>query len=368
MTSAETAWLRNHPVIRVGGPLAFPPFHYYDEQGRVKGISPDYIFHILRKLGVKVAYLPPTPWPRVLELIQQKKLDLIACSAKSPDRESYLDFSLPYLSFPLIIVTRNDASFVGGLPDLYGRKIALVKRVVTEQFLRDAGIPYNLLPVDTPRQALEAVSYGRADAGIENLAAAVYLIQQYGLANLKIAAPTPWGNYQLHFAVRQDWPQLVSIIDKAILAMDPQTQSAIRNKWISAPYAYGLGLGEFLKWLGVVVSPILLLALLFFLHNKRLKKEIREKEIAEAERQQVIEKLQAALDNLKQLTGLLPICASCKKIRDDQGYWQQVEEYIEEHSEAQFSHGICPDCLKKLYPDIAKKLRESPQGPSGLSR
>ena len=61
-----------------------------------------------------------------------------------------------------------------------------------------------------------------------------------------------------------------------------------------------------------------------------------------------------ALANVKALSGLLPICASCKKIRDDKGYWSQVESYIQQHSEATFTHGICPDCIKKLYPDMAK--------------
>jgi PleD family two-component response regulator len=61
--------------------------------------------------------------------------------------------------------------------------------------------------------------------------------------------------------------------------------------------------------------------------------------------------LQEALANVKTLKGLLPICANCKKIRDDEGYWQQVEVYVRDHSEAEFSHGICPDCIKKLYPE-----------------
>jgi hypothetical protein len=56
---------------------------------------------------------------------------------------------------------------------------------------------------------------------------------------------------------------------------------------------------------------------------------------------------------VKSLSGLLPICASCKKIRDDKGYWSQVESYIQKHSDATFTHGICPDCVKKLYPDLA---------------
>ncbi len=64
--------------------------------------------------------------------------------------------------------------------------------------------------------------------------------------------------------------------------------------------------------------------------------------------------LQEALAKIKTLKGLLPICASCKKIRDDEGYWHQIEVYIRDHSEAEFSHGLCPDCSQKLYPNLYK--------------
>jgi hypothetical protein len=68
-----------------------------------------------------------------------------------------------------------------------------------------------------------------------------------------------------------------------------------------------------------------------------------------------------ALEEITILRGILPICASCKKIRDDEGYWNQIESYIQAHSHATFSHGLCPDCAKKLYPDLAmESASESP--------
>ena len=70
------------------------------------------------------------------------------------------------------------------------------------------------------------------------------------------------------------------------------------------------------------------------------------------ERERLILELQDAFDQVKTLSGLLPICSSCKKIRDDEGYWNELEVYIQEHSEAVFSHGLCPGCAKKLYPEI----------------
>ncbi len=72
--------------------------------------------------------------------------------------------------------------------------------------------------------------------------------------------------------------------------------------------------------------------------------------------QERADRLEKAQKEIKVLRGIIPICASCKKIRDDEGYWQQVEAYISEHSEAMFSHGICPDCMEKLYPGYLQKL------------
>ena len=65
-----------------------------------------------------------------------------------------------------------------------------------------------------------------------------------------------------------------------------------------------------------------------------------------------VTELQASQAKIKTLSGLLPICSSCKKIRDDQGYWNQIESYIRDFSEADFSHSICPDCARELYPDL----------------
>jgi hypothetical protein len=67
----------------------------------------------------------------------------------------------------------------------------------------------------------------------------------------------------------------------------------------------------------------------------------------EEERERLVIELQDALSKVKTLSGLLPICSSCKKVRDDKGYWKEVEEYIRDHSEADFSHGICPECVEK---------------------
>ena len=80
--------------------------------------------------------------------------------------------------------------------------------------------------------------------------------------------------------------------------------------------------------------------------------DISERKKMELENESLIRELQNALSKVKTLGGLLPICSKCKKIRDDKGYWKQIESYIMDHSNVEFSHGICLDCAKKLYPDL----------------
>ncbi len=80
----------------------------------------------------------------------------------------------------------------------------------------------------------------------------------------------------------------------------------------------------------------------------QLEKSLRQKN----------KELSEALAQVKQLKGIVPICMHCKKIRNDENYWQQVEEYVAEHTEADFSHSICPECLEKIYPEYAEKVKD----------
>lgn len=104
-------------------------------------------------------------------------------------------------------------------------------------------------------------------------------------------------------------------------------------------HVYGWWLNRYLDT-GIRLAAYLVLAVCVSVARESL---LRERELSR--------ELKEALDNVRQLRGLIPICASCKSIRNDEGYWQRIETYIRDHSEAEFSHGICPDCEKRLYPD-----------------
>ena len=120
------------------------------------------------------------------------------------------------------------------------------------------------------------------------------------------------------------------------------------SRFVSPGTNLRLGMAHLALWLvgmtGLIVGA------------RNLQGHFQARQQAEAERERLIAELQDALARVKTLRGLIPICASCKKIRDDHGYWTQLETYLAQHSDAEFSHGICLDCLRKLYPDLSGEV------------
>jgi MFS family permease len=125
--------------------------------------------------------------------------------------------------------------------------------------------------------------------------------------------------------------------------------------YVPQPFQGAPGWPEFLTLAVILILAAFATDLLATNMRKSLAvahEEIERRKKVEEEREKLVASLKKALGEIKTLNGLIPMCANCKKIRDDKGYWQSVERYIGEHSDASFSHGICPECLKKLYPDL----------------
>jgi DNA-binding response OmpR family regulator len=137
---------------------------------------------------------------------------------------------------------------------------------------------------------------------------------------------------------------------------DPELQSTfvvlVSGILVSSDYqAEGLNVGAD----GYMIKPMTNREFIARIHSmvriKKAETALREKEV---EQQRLIKQLQEALAEIKTLKGFIPICASCKKIRDDEGYWNQIEEYLTAHTDAVFTHGLCPQCVEKYTQDIDK--------------
>ncbi|MCP4345471.1 MAG: transporter substrate-binding domain-containing protein [Desulfobacterales bacterium] len=281
LTAAEETWLLNNKKIHAGVGIAWPPFQYM-ESGEFKGIASDYIRILNDRLGLQMKVVKGISWKEAVARAKNREIDVFVCATETPERREYMNFTPPYLSSPLVIISKKDAPFIGGMEDLHGRKVSFVKT------LSDYSILINKYPgivphfVKKPLDRLEAVSLGKADATIENLAVASYLILKKNLANLKVAAPTSLKNTDLSFAARNDWPLLVSILKKGLDSISQDEHNEIRQKWIAVRYEHGITKAHLLKLaLQISGAAALVLALVFIWNIQILRREERFRGLTE---------------------------------------------------------------------------------------
>lgn len=361
LTKEERQWLADHPVLRLGVGISFPPYQWVEKGNNgyiFNGVVYEYVKILEERLHVEMKIIYGIDFIQALELGKSYEIDLFPCLASTTERLEFLLFTKPYISYPSVIITREDGPVIGGLQDLSGRKIAAVKNqaIFSTLTTKFSHLHLQILPTENAEQDLEAVSFGRADACLMDLGVASYLIQKKRLPNLKVAAPSGLESVDLAMGIRKDWPVLQTILQKTLDSLTREEKDAINRRWIQLKYEPGVPLGRIFRWaifialgLGFIVSGQ-------YVWNKRLQREIRERKRIEQERNVLIAELKRALTEVKTLQGFLPICASCRKIRNDTGYWQQIEYYIEEHTDSKFSHGLCPDCARELYPEIAPEI------------
>ena len=184
-------------MLRVGVGVAFPPFMWVEEnngQKVFKGIVSDYLAYLTEHLGLEMNIVFDIPFNEALAQGRKKQIDLFPCLSQTPERAEFLRFTPPYLNYPLVVITREDAPIIGRVEDLRGKRIALVRHLFIYSRLKNQYPDLDVTHVFTKTvdENLEAVSLARADACIINLAAASYYIQKKGLTNLRIAAPVDW--------------------------------------------------------------------------------------------------------------------------------------------------------------------------------
>ncbi len=281
LTPDERAWLAEHDTVRVMVGT-WPPFQYLEE-GEPKGLAIEYVQTVLAKLGLRFDPVPIL-WHDALDGISRfEKVDLLPTIARSPKREELVAITQDYLSFPLVIFTRKDAPFISGLEDLSGQTVAVENNFITHRRLERDYPEIALRPVATSRDALSAVSLGKADAYVSNLAAGSWLIDKHGYANLKVAAPTRYENDRQGMGVRRDWPELAGMIDKALASMSEDEHAALRSKALTVRFEHGIDMATVLLWTGGVAAGAGLIIGVIVLWNRRLGREVAQRKKAQHE-------------------------------------------------------------------------------------
>ena len=232
LTAQEEAWLAAHPVIRVGIDPAWPPYEFVDKQGQYRGISADYMALIANKLGVSLAVTKDQTWTEVKRQLEQKQLDVSPSVAETPKRREFLSFTQAYISFPVVILTRVDEPFIGQLEDLQEQRVGVEKDYFADEILQKNFPKIQRVPYTNIHDLLSALALKRIDYAVTNHASASYTVQHLQISGIKLAAITPFES-PLTIAVRNDWPEFVSILNKALADITPQQRQDIRQRWLS---------------------------------------------------------------------------------------------------------------------------------------
>ena len=280
LTAKEQAWLSENKTVRVPV-IDLPPYIIHDNESEPTGISIDYLNLISDRTGIRLKYYSPEKTiSQLLDgLKEHQSPDLIPTIVANPERRQTILFSDEYFQSPYMIFTHGDNKQIfGGIEDLKEKKIALVQGTVLYEMMMRYYPELSLLLYAEPIEAIEAVASKEADAYIGNLMIASYLLLNRGPYNLKIAAPIPFDDQSFSIGVRNDWPELTSIIDKGLASITPNEQNEIRNKYVSVRYEQA-NAAIIIKWVLIVITGALGIILLFVFWNRTLRKEISKRTI-----------------------------------------------------------------------------------------
>lgn len=303
LSSEEKQWLVEHPKLRLGVGVALPPFMWVEkEDGQMvfKGMVADYIDLLSKKLDIEMEVVLDIPFNEALERGRTGQIDLFPCLTKTPERSKILLFTEPYLSYPLVIVAREDAPVIGGIEDLSGKRLAIVKHLMAYSKLQEEHKVNDIdfVFTNTVLENLEAVSTGMADVSIINLAVASYFIQKKGLTNLRIASAVHWEGVQYSMGTRKDWPMLHNIISKAQSSITQQEKDQISTRWIRMQYDTGVNVDVIVQWFLAIAMVMVVFFAFFLIWNRRLRNEISERQSVEKALKENERKLQALIGNL----------------------------------------------------------------------
>ena len=275
LSDAEKDWLDQHDTIRLASDYAWPPFETINEKGIYEGIAADYIKLIEQRLNIKFNISPRLPWSDIVKKVKNKELDVFTAVAATPERNTFTEFTAPFISNPIVIITQDSVDFIAGISSLNGTKLAVEKDYATRDLILE-DYPQQLFEeYSNTEQALSAVSKGMNFAYVGNLASASYTMRDLGLTNLKISGQLSF-THNLALGVRSDWPELASILDKTLDSISLEERNTIHRKWIDLQIQETLSFRTVFQFVLVIFIAILAVLIWNLSLNRKIKLRTKE--------------------------------------------------------------------------------------------
>ena len=215
--------------------IDWAPFEFVDDQKQYRGMAADYIRLIEERLGITLTIYKERPWPKMVEAVKNRELDAFSLVVRTPSRDAFVNFTKPYISFPMVIVTLASEPYVDGIEALKFRTVGVVESYASHDLLAKNHPYIQLYLAQNVRKGLEAVSNGQTYAFVGNLAVASQVMREAGITNLKTSGQTPY-RFELSMAVRKDWPELIPILQKGLDSLSSEERDGIYNRWIHVKF------------------------------------------------------------------------------------------------------------------------------------
>ncbi|MDR2782465.1 MAG: transporter substrate-binding domain-containing protein [Treponema sp.] len=277
-TPGEEAFIRNHPVIKVGVNPYFMPFEGFDENKRYQGVISDYLEAIERQSGLRFEIQEELSWYEAYNKALDGEIDLLPAMQKSRASEMFFLFSKPYFNFRRGIIIRNNDTSIKSFKDLQNKNVAVQFESAEYDYLNALSLT-GLHLYASIEEALIAVSTGNEIAAVGNLSTAGYYIHQNGITNLKFILLDDNSRGSLHFAARREYRELISIIDKVISNIPVEEKHAINNAWIQVSNTVDYTL--IFEIISVVSFIIILIFTISIYWILRLRKEVETRTLAQ---------------------------------------------------------------------------------------
>jgi signal transduction histidine kinase len=303
VSETEQKWINANHSIRYWVSTEAPPY-FYDKKQPV-GLAIDYakIVCATYKLNCEFKHQFTKTFSESIPFVgTESGPDAFMTGRFLPERLNYVLYTQKYLFSPWVIITRADNKSILSLQDLVDKKIIGVKGFVVNGMVKKDISNFEFIEKRTQLDALEALSSGVGDAYVADLVNATFMIAQYGLSNLKVAAPTGYPIQGESMMIRKDWPELVSLTDKVFDSLTEQDKQNLKTKWFSVRFDYG-GWQTYFIYASLALGALLILLLLFGFWNKKLKKDKAKIQVLLNERQTMIKTLLKA--NKTAATGAL---------------------------------------------------------------
>ncbi|WP_300672695.1 transporter substrate-binding domain-containing protein [Desulfoluna sp.] len=267
LTPEEKAWLKAHPVLRLGYDIDWPPIESWTEKEGLSGLSADYLARIEKLLGIRIEPVSPRDWTSMIQAARAGVLDIMSSVVHTSQRDEFLDFTKPYLHVPMVIVTHKNVPYIGDMSDLHGRKVGVGKAYASHDLLRNNHPKIALAPSRNIHEGLLSVVEGETFAFVCNLATVDQIIAREGLGNLKISGVTPY-TYDLAIGIKKGEPLLLSAMQKALDAISEEERADIYRKWFSATAEHSFDYTRIVRT--AIIAALLLFVSLYWV-NRRAK-------------------------------------------------------------------------------------------------